>query len=90
MAADKADKTSKSKTEISTDAKSDTKSDKKSKSKTETSTDAKSDTNSDTKSDAKVDKMSGETKSKTVNPEGQKRVTKSYLQGWDRIWGKKR
>ena len=73
MAAEKADKKSKSKTETSTDAKSD----------------AKSDTKSDTKSDAKVDKISGETKSKTVNPEGQKRVTKSYLQGWDRIWGKK-
>ena len=62
------------------------KADKKSKSKTATSTDAKA----DAKSDAKVDKKSGVTKSKTVNPEGQKRVTKSYLRGWDRIWGKKR
>jgi|TARA_B100000315_G_C14346204_1_gene481883 hypothetical protein len=40
--------------------------------------------------DGKAGKKSEETTSKTVNPEGQKRVTKSYLQGWEHIWGKKR
>ena len=54
------------------------KADKKSAKKTEKS------------SDGRADKQSAEKKSKTVNPEGQKRVTKRYLQGWEHIWGEKR
>ncbi len=56
------------------------KADKKSKTKTKT----------ESSTDGNADKKSGETKSSTVNPEGQKRVSKSYLQGWEHIWGKKR
>ena len=63
------------------------KADKKTATKTEKSTDGSAD--KPDKQDKK-DKQSGEKKSKTVNPEGQKRVTKRYLDGWGRIWRKKR
>ena len=66
------------------------KADKKTATKTEKSTDGSADKPDKKDKQDKPDKQSGEKKSKTVNPEGQKRVTKRYLDGWGHIWRKKR
>ncbi len=50
----------------------------------------KSDSKSKTSTGGNADKKLGETESTTINPEAQKRVIKSYREGWERIWRKKR
>ena len=52
--------------------------------------DNKSESKSETSTGGNTDKKPGETESTTINPEAQKRVIKSYREGWERIWRKKR
>ncbi len=66
-----------------TKAKSDTATEAKTEVKTEAKTEAKTDSKTDTKSEA------GKGEKRTLDPERQKRVTRSYRAGWARIWGRK-